>query len=283
MRDYARIGIEPFGAHLLDTGDLDPVYVALNGAGYSDGQKLRWLVAYCALYHCGSACWLSEQEGSGFWRWLDVAAKDEAPAPTGGRWPRGHERRYFYRAQAEGAVADWRAKYGDRPEDMMAFIRGAGGGESAAAVMARARTHRSVGNWLAFKMADLVDACLGAEVDQTDLAPFLYSTPRESLLSVWRERRGQECSDDEAVVRMMEDLRASLSGHVIPHKPSVTVPDNFVLETVACKHGSHRSGFYALYTDTVDIHHGLSGWRKHSASAEQFAAVMPRMPEWRLC
>ena len=48
-RDYPRLSIEEFGRHLLDTGDLDPVYLALHrmrAAPVFDNvsQLKRWLI-----------------------------------------------------------------------------------------------------------------------------------------------------------------------------------------------------------------------------------------------
>lgn len=274
-RGYPRMEIEPFGEHLLRTGDLDPVYLALNNSGWDEAQRLRWLVAYAAFYHCGLCCWMSERTGDEFWDAMTVAACDQEPAPPGGKWPRGHERRYFYSQQAQEGIADWRARYGAEPEQMFLYVRGAGG-ETFPAVAARAREHRSVGNWLSFKMVDLVDACLGAEVDQSDVAPFLYETPRVALLDVWRARHyGMRPADEgAAVLEQLASLRTALSGHTVPHKPGRPL-DMFCLETVACKHGSHMSGHYALWTDTDDIGGGLARWVACSPAAAEFQRAMP--------
>src|SRR5690606_2202452 len=45
-RNYPRLGIVPFAQHLLRTGDLDPIYLALNKVQWPEAQKYRWLVAY---------------------------------------------------------------------------------------------------------------------------------------------------------------------------------------------------------------------------------------------
>ena len=48
-RDYKRLSIENFGSHLLLTGDLDPVYIALHRCGLDFEVLSKWLVAYWCL------------------------------------------------------------------------------------------------------------------------------------------------------------------------------------------------------------------------------------------
>ncbi len=271
MRNYPRLEIEQFGAHLLQSGDLDPVYIALNGAGYSDDQKLRWLVAYAAYYNCAVACWMSTFEGEAFWQRMLIAAANELPTPIGTRWPRGHERRHFRGAAALSGVRDWWARH-DIPERMFEHIAEAA--PSMSAVLERAKRHRSIGNWLSFKVADLIDACMGKAIDQTDVGLFLYETPREALWYVWESRGYHADSKDLAVHAMLSLLETAFAPYRIPHKPGQPI-DMFCLETIACKHGSHRSGHYPLNNDIDEINHGLSDWRETSQAVEQFAFAMP--------
>src|SRR5690606_13153596 len=124
-RDYPRLDIYEFGRHLLETGDLDPVYIALDRMEWSQVEQLgRWLVAYWAFYHCGVASWLSEHDRDSFWDVMELAARNEDPAPPGGRWPRGSERRHFRGAQSLNAIAEWRQAYGDNPHEMVSWIAG---------------------------------------------------------------------------------------------------------------------------------------------------------------
>src|SRR5690348_7294614 len=94
-RSYPRLQIETFGRALLESEDLDPVYVALRATEMGEEQCYRWLVAYWCLYHPGAACWLSAVEGKEFWRYLTEAAHNETACPAGGRWPRAPERRHW--------------------------------------------------------------------------------------------------------------------------------------------------------------------------------------------
>lgn len=278
-RNYPRFDPLSFGRDLLTTGDLDPVYIALNRSGFNEAQVLRWLVAYAAYYHCGVASWLSEREGQAFWDGMMVAAKNIEASPAGGRWPRGHERRHFRGGTAEKAVAIW-AQQNPKPEFMFPDIVPKPH-MTVKAIMASAQRYYSVGTWLAFKIADLADACMGREVDQSDTAPFLYDTPRESLVNMWvtydevnAGRGGEPVPETQIVWEALTWLRAGLDGMTIPHKPGKPL-DMFCFETIACKHASHLSGHYPMMNDIVEINHGLGPWMKVSGAAIRFRAAMP--------
>lgn len=281
MRNYPRLGMVEFGRHLLSSGDLDPVYVALNGAGYDDATRNRWLTAYCAYYSCAVACHMSALDGSSFWAEMFLAAENEVSAPYGGRWPRGHERRHFRGGQAVAGVRDWRDRYPTEPHRMFALIAGEGP-ESFASVRERALKHRSVGDWLSFKMVDLVDACMGVTVDQSDITPFLYETPRAGLLEFWRQRQGlppeARPKDEPAVLRaVLVHLEHEFQELSPPHKLGQRV-DMFSLETIACKFKSHLNGHYPLWNDVDEITRGFEGWPETDISRAFLTAMPSRSP-----
>lgn len=274
-RNYERLDIVTFGKHLLVSGDLDPIYVALNGAGYPPDQRNRWLTAYAAFYHAAVACWMSEYRGNEFWDAMMVAAENKTATPTGIRWPRGHERRHFRGTTAIRGIQDWKKKH-PIPEDMFDSIA-CRKGMTVAAAITRAQYYYSVGAWLAFKIADLVDACMDGQLDQSDTTPFLYKTPRESLLDTWWLWRanGETCGVEPSVKSVISRLFQEFSGFSIPHKPGKPV-DMFCIETVACKHGSHMRGFYPLWNDVDEITTGIEPWVQISPAAYHFAAAMPK-------
>lgn len=272
------LSIEEFGAHLLTTGDLDPIYIALNKCKFDEPTRNRWLTAYCAFYSAGFACWASERKGQDFWNGLMEAAINEIPAPCGGRWPRSSERRHFRGEQAKKTIADWEQAYGNKPEVMMSYI--AEGAPAFREVLARAQTHRSVGTWMGFKLVDLVDACMNIEIDQTDTSLFFYDTPKKSLLRLWREKMGyaeevQPKDEQQVILAMTNYLKDALKEHTIPHRPNKPL-DMFCLETIFCKHQSHLNGHYPLYNDIDEITHGLQAWILVSEHAKLFNAAMPK-------
>ena len=89
-----------FGQKLIDTLDLDPVYVLLAHSNLPQGHLDHWLMAYWCFYHAGAACYIASRPREEFWDWMERAAANrvEEPCPLGGNavnggWPRGHERR----------------------------------------------------------------------------------------------------------------------------------------------------------------------------------------------
>ena len=59
MKTSTPLSVYDFGAQLLETKDLDPVYVMLHEADLGKPTLYRWLIAYWAFYHCGTAAWAS--------------------------------------------------------------------------------------------------------------------------------------------------------------------------------------------------------------------------------
>jgi hypothetical protein len=264
--------VADFGRALFRTQDLDPVYVTLPKAITDQDQVARWLLAYWLFYSCGSASWLSEREGDEFWRALMVAAENQTPTPFGGRWPRAAERRHFRGAAAVKAVEALRRRY-TRPEDMVEFLLT--GRMDVRSVIARAQGHYLVGPWAAFKIADTIDAVLGAEVAQDDITAFLYDTPRKSILESWKAGRLPiEATNGTVLEKAMRWLQQELADCEIPHKPG-QAPDWFALETVWGKFHSHLTGHYPPYHDINEIRHGLQPWLKSSPTARRVLAAMP--------
>lgn len=269
--------IEEFGKHLLSSGDLDPVYIALNKCQFSEPVRNRWLTAYCAFYSAGFASYASEREGNDFWNTLMEAARNETPTPYGARWPRASERRHFRGGQAIAAIEAWKNTYPSHPERMMEYI--AEGAPYFEEVLSRARSFRSVGTWMGFKLVDLVDACMGRDIEQTNLTYFFYDTPKKSLFRQWRENMGysenvQPKNEQEVIQAMVNWLAGELKDYTIPHKPGKPL-DMFCIETIFCKHQSHLNGHYPLYNDIDEITHGLESWLPHSEHALLFRDNMP--------
>jgi Alpha-glutamyl/putrescinyl thymine pyrophosphorylase clade 2 len=273
MRYEVQQRVDVFGRALFVTQDLDPIYVALLNMTAGDDQLDRWLVAYWCFYNAGAASWLSEREGKDFWHALMVAAKNKTPTPFNGRWPRGAERRHFRGAAAVKAVDALQRRYGTRPEDMVAYLLT--GRMEVRSVIARAQHHYLFGPWIAFKVADMIDAVLGAKVAQNDITAFLYDTPRKSILENWEAGRlAFKATEGTVLEKAMRWLQEELADCEIPHKPGRS-PDWFALETVWCKHHSHMTGHYLPYHDINEIRHGLEPWLKSSQTAKRFLAAMP--------
>lgn len=278
-RNYERLDILTFGRHLVTSGDLDPVYIALYRllaveGGWGLAQVQRWLVAYWCLYHCGAASFLSGKEGADFWEGLESAAVNDNPAPPGGRWPRGHERRHWRGRQA---VLAWRLLKDTypQPELMVQYIIGAG--HKFEDVAGRAKEHRSFGPWISFKICDMVDRVLGHRVDFTQAAVFMWEDPKKSALMLWRQHmrlpEGAMPKDTQrAIDGVVEFLREKFAGYMAPPRQDRPI-DLQEIETILCKWKSHMNGHYPLNNDIDEIMKGVVGWGKH---ADEFASAMPR-------
>lgn len=298
-RDYPRLDIETFGRHLITTGDLDPIYTALvrcQASGfYSPEQVLRWIAAYSMYYHAGVASYLSEFEGPNFWARALTAARNEDPAPTGDRWPRGHERRHFRAKIAVDAVVDLNHRYRERPE---AFIRYVAVGRADPDhhgvyepspqrfhdVSARAQEHRGYGPWIGFKLADMVDRCLGVPVAFDQAAVFMFKDPEKAAMMLWEAREGRKYPEGSKPKReaILNGVVGYLSGQFADLKAPPT-GDRAIniqeVETVLCKWKSHMNGHYPLYNDIDEINAGLAPWADLCVAANSFRLHMPqRLP-----
>ena len=284
---YERISIEQFGRHLILTKDLDPVYCALTAKNSAlKGANLkRWLIAYWCLYHCGFACFASEASGNDFWELLEVAARNEEP-PTSWhidleRWPRGHERRHWRGKQAIDCVAYLRKAYSDAPEDMVDYI--VAQAPDYKNVTNAARAHYLFGPWISFKIADMVDRCLGVHVDFTSNAVFMFTDPLKAALMVWRDRLGVDTnvhpkSESEVVSQVVSYLKEQFQDLKAPPFGDRPI-DLQEIETCLCKWKSMQNGHYPPYNDILEINHGLVPWTEQSKTAKKFLEVMPKAPE----
>lgn len=294
-RNYKRLDIYEFGAHLLETGDLDPVYIALDKMEWQDAdQQARWLIAYWCFYHCGAASYISEASGKDFWQRMSIAAKNEAAAPDGGRWPRGSERRHFRGEAAVKAVTKLWGRFMDNPHELVegiayrsnqpgAVFEGALGIPDAlpyATVAGRAAELPLFGPWISFKVADMLDRLGIVPVDFDQAAVFMFKDPVKSALMLWREHQKlpetAKPKDEAAVINMVVDhLNDHFKGFTAPprHERPVGLQE---IETILCKWKSHRNGHYPLFNDIDEIRHGLSGWSECSETARGMLHAMPK-------
>jgi len=281
---YEKLNIQDFGRQLLETNDLDPVYVALHKLLSQDiwtlDQIKRWLVAYWCFYNCGFASYISEFERDQYWNEMFVAAENEVECPAGCRYPRGAERRRFRGKNATDAVTMLNLNY-NRPEDMVDFIIGENHLETQCfkAICDRVKQHRGFGPWIGFKVADMIDRILGISVDFDQAAIFMFKDPVKAVIMLWRQATGY---GKEA---RPKDLPATI-GQVV-----ATLTDEFKefkapplydrpvglqeVETVLCKWKSHMNGHYPLLKDTIEINEGLAPWAGFTSTRE-FREYMPK-------
>lgn len=279
-RDYPRLQIEDFGTQLLETGDLDPIYIALHGMDMDEDKLARWLVAYWCFYSAGVACFMSDcPDAPSFWRQMNTAAVNALPAPHGGRWERGAERRHFRGAQGTAAVDALTSQYPNGPTDMLRMLTAKEHSCETLTfqkVAQRAMSHRGFGNWMSFKVADMVDRVLGIPV-KFELTDAMYETPTKAAIMLFDERWGLSkpgASDDVKITTSVMHLINWFGDSYAP-----PLQDRMVgfqeIETILCKWKSHMGGHYPVGKDLIEITHGLEPWLKFSPTASQFLGEMP--------
>jgi len=283
---YDQLSVEAFGSALLETQDLDPIYVGLNGAKLDDVQRNRWLLAYWCLYDAGSACFMAEQRtAEGFWTYLQAAAMNHevVPAPIGGRWRRAAERRHWRGENAIKSYAYLRERYKMYPEDMAAYCAQGKGPllpgmppETFAAVMKRAQEHVAFGPWIGFKVADMVERCMGVPVSFDEAALALFDSPAEAAAIVYAEKFPGIEPNSKATPLLWSCayLKDQFKDRKAPPALDRAVGLQEV-ETILCKWKSHRNGHYPVGNDTAEIRHHLKPWLPHSAIASRFFAALP--------
>lgn len=286
-RDYPRLDIETFGRHLLVSGDLDPVYIALKKVDWKEGQLERWLIAYWSCYHCGASSYLSEHEGDMFWDRLLVAAENTVATPLGGRWPRAPERRHWRGDNAIKSVEDLMGKYPGRPEQMVWGIANDTVQSDPSAtspmltyttVAKRVMSHVGFGPWIAFKVADMLERVMDVEV-QFSLSDVLYEDPEEAAVRVWLAKSGQPPGSvpkdrRAAVERVVIHLISEFGAFDAPPGGGRKVGIQEV-ETILCKWKSHQNGHYPLDNDLTEIRAGTSSWAAISPTATEFLHYLP--------
>lgn len=282
-RNYDRLPILEFGRHLLDSNDLDPVYVALRATGWDAETVCRFLVAYWCWYDCGVASYMTGQTDEEFWRAMLVAAANEEAAPHGGRWTRGKERRHARGQQGITMVERLAEAY---PEPIR-FVAACcpprdeeGDSTTCKAIMGRVKKHYLFGDWIAFKIADMAERVLRTNVSFEQAEVFMFKDPVESALLLWRTRTGQpegakpknRSETIRGVVAWLVEQFADRTAPPLGDRP-VGLQE---VETILCKWKSHQHGHYPLNNDIDEINEGLDPWLAHSDHAGEFAEAMPR-------
>lgn len=286
-QNYERLDIYEFGRHLLETGDLDPVYIALDKMEWTDQSELyRWLIAYWCFYHCGAASYIASAKGPEFWGRMMVAARNETPAPDGGRWPRGSERRHFRGEAAVRAVRTLHGRYFDAPEALVEEIAQQtetqlqyGAPAPYAMIAGRAKELPLFGPWISFKVCDMLDRLGITQVDFDQAAVFMFADPVKSALMFWRQKMG---FSDTVVPKDQELVLNEVVKHLSDHFSSFSAPPRHErpvalqeIETILCKHKSHLNGHYPKFNDIDEIRHGLASWAPHSEIARSMLFAMP--------
>lgn len=277
--NYERVPIEKFGAHLLDTGDLDPVYIALHKMELDYGQLSKWLIAYWCFYHCGVASYMSDIDDKDiFWQEMMTAAVNDRPTPVGGRWPRGHERRHFRGQQGIDAIESLSERY-DAADMWITEL--SGGKHHFSYFASKVQRERGFGPWISFKVADMFERLELAEIDFSESEIFMFKDPREAALRLWRQKMGMSehamPKDEPEVLRQIVGyLKHFFKDYTAPprHERGIGLQE---VETILCKWKSSMNGHYPPQNDTIEIRAGLTEWADASKTAALMLNAMPEI------
>lgn len=242
------MGVVTFARKLLTTGDLDPLYIALWEARLERSELCKWLVCYWCYYHAGLSCWAVSQRD--FFGTLLKIAEGET------NYPRGTERRHFRKNLAISSVNNLKDKFSSA-EDMVDWLLDAG--PSASNIMKRVKTLRGFGEWICWKIPDMLERLdLGmVEFVEQDLE-HMFKTSKEgakTLCNVY---------DLNATNNLQEAhhfLIRRLGKRLAPprYERVINVQET---ETILCKWKSHLGGHYPVGKDTIEIEAGLLDYNR---------------------
>jgi len=245
-----------FGEELVTTGDLDPIYMLLQGSGWDRPRRAQWSVAYWLFYHAGVACQLAEVDPKDFW----LIARGICPTA-----PRGTERRHF-RGQFALDVIDRLWSQYDTPQLavdhlMLGALNRVGGPKGtvyAHHVRAEVEAWHGFGKWISFKVADMMDAVLDFPVSFHGHEEQLFDSPRDQAKLLYQEWFPDEPLHPRATEMVIKRMRVNGLGRLSPgHAPHRKL-DVQEYETILCKWKSHLSGSYPSGFDTREIMHRLA-------------------------
>jgi hypothetical protein len=251
--------IEDFGRGLLLSGDLDPIYVLLEKADLSEEERDLLCLAYWCFYHIGTAAWVVDSTFKGsryFWDYMETAAINKP-----NRFPRNPERRHFRGDKCVAAI--WAMKDMSPTPNPRSLIHlwageglpfwypeGVSVGQDYPSVAKRVQRTPQFGPWIAFKVADMMERCLGKSIDFKGCNLSMYREPIEgarrlAAMKMWNV----DPEDDKALVDTAVDyLLDHFANYLAPPKADRLVGLQEI-ETILCKWKSHTNGHYQVGHD----------------------------------
>lgn len=261
--------VHTFGSALVESGDLDPIYLMLKASNLAPPLLKRWCLAYWMFYHAGVASKIAQAPSKDFWMmcWKAQAEK----------WPRGVERRHFKAENSRKSIEFLEHEYGNPvsavdfvstrwevPVNPFSFTR-------LHEIMRRAQTWVGFGPWIAYKIADMSDAVLNVPVDFEGEYSLLFEDPVLGAACVVLGDAGGFYAAPELVrdakmhlaqagaqarSRIAQDAVILLQQGPLGKLRSPVADRLLALqeyETVLCKYKSHLNGHYPLGKDTREI------------------------------
>lgn len=248
-----------FGRQLIETEDLDPLYVGVYHAQMDKQDLAAFLVAYWCFYNAGFAAEAVDELTVGdpctYWNVLLYAASGRETA-------RAAERRHFRGGKAVEAVRELSSTYPRGPRQAVDdLVSIASVCTPFGRVSNAIQTWPMFGPWIAFKAADMIDRCGYARVNDEGCSLAMYDAPRAGAAALAEltgfRQDGPNAglgngAPDDPVQWAVNELLAAYADLRAP--PAYDRPLNvFEIETVLCKTKSAMGGHYHLGKDTKEI------------------------------
>jgi hypothetical protein len=256
-----RLGAIEFGRRLIQSGDLDPLYIALYQAKLPKPLLCKWLLSYFCFYHAGLSCWVVSQKD--YWE-----AMESVPL-SGTAFPRGTERRHFRGSLALKAIRRLRD---ERPEPLewVSWVEKAGPGVKP--IIKRVKSLYGFGEWVSWKVPDICErlGLMDARFEDKDVALMFRSSIQGAT-----EISNRYCPSDNPVMAGHRYLIRKLGTMLAPpdYKRVINVQET---ETICCKWHSHLGGHYPIGKDIIDIKHGLLRY-KETPVARQLIKIVTQL------
>lgn len=274
-----QLSVTDFGRQLVETGDLDPVYILLWESKLSQDRLRKWLIAYWSFYHCGTSSWIVDQPF--YWKAMAQAANSK-------EYPRGTERRHF-RGELSRKSVEWLSQRGV-PNLFDSLTGRIEGRLPLSLVMKNVCKWMGFGKWIAFKVADMLERLAICDIDFTATDTFLFDSPREGAIEVVRRyAKGEAITDDLAPAWALDYLERKLGSKTLPRGSragaKLLAPPRYdrglgpqEYETVLCKWKSYLGGSYYVGHDIEELVAGLGRFPK-SPTARQLLKVANRLSD----
>lgn len=232
-----------FGSQLLESNDLDPVYVLLEHSTLEPDKLYQWLLAYWCFYHVGTASWIVDRKD--YWQAMRTAAASKD-------YPRSSERRHFRGVAATSSV-DWLCSVG--VESLFQPLIGCD--SLLEDVVRYIKKWRGFGDWIAFKVADMVERL---DIGRVHIGAsfLLFDSPQKGASLAWDRYGGGERpnSPDKVASWAVEAILERLGTKLAPprYERSINAQE---AETILCKWKSSLGGHYHVGEDTAACRKGL--------------------------
>jgi Alpha-glutamyl/putrescinyl thymine pyrophosphorylase clade 2 len=252
---------EDFGRALIQTEDLDPLYVGVYRAQLNHKQLSAFLLTYWMFYNAGFAAETADHYDA-YWDQLKAAVATKATR-------RGTERRHFRGARAIQAV-DTLSGWYPTPADALSYLTDGNHAIPFLTIMDRAQKWPLFGPWIGFKIADMLDRCGYCQVDSEGCDLAMYNTPVKGAQLYAQLSGGSETPTSYAVLCLEQAYRG------LRAPPARDRPIGiYEVETVLCKVKSAANGHYYVGKDTIEIREMLSHNMATSPTSRRIYSHMP--------